>query len=59
MNLFWDTEFCRFEPSIMRMFDDFFKRSKSLDTWAPPLEVRETKKEFIVNTELPVNNALA
>ncbi|CAG8522318.1 5064_t:CDS:2 [Diversispora eburnea] len=63
----WDPEFGRFETSISRMFDDFFKdlnvakrtggpatRSQyTLYNWSPLLDVHETKKEFVVNAELP------
>ncbi|RHZ84491.1 hypothetical protein Glove_81g33 [Diversispora epigaea] len=63
----WDPEFGRFETSISRIFDDFFKdlnvvkrtggstaRSQYVThNWSPLLDVHETKDEFVVNAELP------
>ncbi|CAG8442076.1 8747_t:CDS:2 [Acaulospora morrowiae] len=63
-----DSEFGRFENSVSNLFDDFFndlsiaRRTGNLTSkgnrnynrsWAPPLDVHETEKEFIVNAELP------
>ncbi|CAG8500741.1 13239_t:CDS:2, partial [Racocetra fulgida] len=66
MSVYWpDYQFGNFENSVSRLFDDFFKdlnverQSKGTTTrngrtsWAPPLDVHENEKEFVVNAELP------
>ncbi|CAG8723431.1 16592_t:CDS:2 [Acaulospora morrowiae] len=63
----WDNDLGRFESSVNNLFDNFFRdlnvprrsgRSNARDNrlskyWAPPLDVHETEKEYIVNAELP------
>ncbi|CAG8616140.1 5809_t:CDS:2 [Acaulospora morrowiae] len=55
----WDNEFDRFESSVANLFDaprryGHSNRNNQLSkSWAPPLDVHETEKEYIVNAELP------
>ncbi|KAF0542798.1 HSP20-like chaperone [Gigaspora margarita] len=66
MSLYYpDPELGRFENSVSRLFDDFFKdfndakrsgsvqRSNRGGFRIPPLDVHEGDKEFVVNAELP------
>ncbi|CAG8713971.1 10367_t:CDS:2 [Racocetra fulgida] len=67
MELFWpDSEYGRFETSVSRLFDDFFKdfnsarrsgsgalRTNTHGCRIPPLDVHENDKEFLINAELP------
>ncbi|RIB02784.1 HSP20-like chaperone [Gigaspora rosea] len=65
MSLYYpDPELGRFENSLSRLFDDFFrdfndvKRSGNVQRSnrgfrIPPLDVHEGDKEFVVNAELP------
>ncbi|RIB02782.1 HSP20-like chaperone [Gigaspora rosea] len=65
MSLFYlDPELGRFENSVSRLFDDFFRDFNDVkrfgnvqrgnrDFRIPPLDVHEGDKEFVVNAELP------
>ncbi|CAG8795640.1 12116_t:CDS:2 [Dentiscutata erythropus] len=65
MSLYWpDSELGRFENSVSRLFDDFFKdfdnaknpgsvRKNNRGYKVLPLDVHESEKEFVINAELP------